>query len=168
MLYERGAPPDQTPGYLSSRRPPLNKFSIQLRSAMESWPNLHTVIFAPSQYHENVFDNVLPLLLQLSNLRNLTINTSCYNENHIPTLSQLRNLESLTIHSPSRAVLYLLPSLLESLQPTLKTLQLMVRVCVYSQIIVDSHCTVREVVAPSRQASFDRSCHTWMRCHLSH
>ena len=160
--------PDPTTGYLSSRPPPLNKFSVQLRSAMESWPKLHTVIFSPTQYHKNVFDNVLPLLLQLSNLRNLTINTSCCNENHIPTLSQLRNLESLTIHSPSRAVLYLLPNLLENLQPALKTLQLMVCMYAPSQIRLCSHYMVREVVDLSRQASFDRSYHTWMRCHLSH
>ena len=93
---------------------------------MESWPNLHTVVFAPQQFHDSVFDDVLPMLLQLPLLRHLTINNSCCGERHVPVLSQLRDLVSLTIYSPPRAVLHILPELLEKLKPGLKRFHLLV------------------------------------------
>ena len=114
-------------GWLSPRPPPLNKLSSRLKELIQCWPNIQTVVLAPSQFHENVFTDVLPLLLELSALRHLTVNTSCTNESHAPLLAQLRNLESLTIQSPSRAVLQLLPEWLEALSPTLRRFHLMVR-----------------------------------------
>ena len=105
---------------------------------MECWPHLHTVVFAPRQSHEHVFNETLPLLLHLPFLRHLTINSAGGLESHVPILAQLRHLETLTIHSPSRAVLHILPELLGHLMPGLKALHLMVciRLC-YLMIYCD-------------------------------
>ncbi|KAI0334304.1 hypothetical protein GY45DRAFT_1431831, partial [Cubamyces sp. BRFM 1775] len=82
-------------GYLSTRPPPLNKLHTQLRSAIECWPNLQIVVFAPRQYHEGLFAEVIPLLPQLVFLRSIRVNAACSGENHAPLLVKLRNLESL-------------------------------------------------------------------------
>ncbi|TFK88123.1 hypothetical protein K466DRAFT_489557 [Polyporus arcularius HHB13444] len=109
-------------GYLSARPPPLNKFPEQLSAAVEYWPNLQTVVFAPALYHDSTFTDALPLLLRLSALRELTVNGACTNDALAPVLVQVRGLESLAIQSPSRAVLQLLPEWLAALRPTLRKL----------------------------------------------
>lgn len=97
-----------------------------MKTAVESWPNLNTLVFAPKKHHDALFTEVLPLLPHLSCLRNLTVNVSCADEKHVPALVQLRNLESLTIQSPTRALLQSLPQWLEELQSTLRNFRLTV------------------------------------------
>ncbi|KAI0742435.1 hypothetical protein C8Q80DRAFT_1188375 [Daedaleopsis nitida] len=111
-------------GFLSPRPPPLNKLSDQLKAAIESWPNIQTLVLAPKQYHESIFTEILPMLLNFPVLRDLTVNASCTNEDQAPILAQLRDLESLTIVSPSRAILQRLPEWLVELRPTLRKLHL--------------------------------------------
>ena len=113
-------------GYLSVRPPPLNKFPAQLKAAVECWPNLQTVFFAPAQYHESTFVDTLPLLLRLSALRDLTVNGACANDALASVLVQLRGIESLEIQSPGRAILQFLPDWLAALRPTLRKLHLTV------------------------------------------
>ncbi|KAH9886922.1 hypothetical protein C8Q73DRAFT_748707 [Cubamyces lactineus] len=111
-------------GYLSTRPPPLNKFHAQLRGAIECWPNLHTVVLAPRQYHESVFAEILPLLPRLALLRSITVNAACCDEKHAPLLVELRDLEVLTIESPTRAILQRLPDWLGELSRSLRVLRL--------------------------------------------
>lgn len=99
-----------------------------LKSAIECWTNLHTVVFAPKLHHDGLFTDVLPLLARLERLRSLTVNVSCADEKHAHVLVQLRNLESLTIQSPTRAILQLLPQWLAELQKTLRDFRLTVYV----------------------------------------
>lgn len=113
-------------GYISTRPAHINTLSKYLKTAVESCPNLNTLVFAPKKHHEALFTSVLPLLPQLGCLRSLTVNVSCADEKHVPALVQLRNLESLTIQSPTRALLQSLPQWLEELQSTLRDFRLTV------------------------------------------
>ncbi|KAI0632678.1 hypothetical protein C8Q77DRAFT_1058376 [Trametes polyzona] len=111
-------------GFVSTRPAPLNKLPGYLMGALECWVNLHTVVFAPRQYHEDLFTDILPLLPRLQRLRSISVNPSCADEKHAAALVQLRRLESLTIHSPTRAILQFLPDWLKELEPTLREFRL--------------------------------------------
>ncbi|EIW56873.1 uncharacterized protein TRAVEDRAFT_127248 [Trametes versicolor FP-101664 SS1] len=111
-------------GYISTRPAQISRLSKYMKTAVESWPNLNTLVFAPKKHHDALFTEVLPLLPHLSCLRNFTVNVSCADEKHVPALVQLRNLESLTIQSPTRALLQSLPQWLEELQSTLRNFRL--------------------------------------------
>ncbi|KAI0776615.1 hypothetical protein BD413DRAFT_602174 [Trametes elegans] len=111
-------------GYLSTRPPPFNKFSDHLRSGIECWKNINSVIFTPRRFCEDVLTDSLSLLSTLSCLRHLTINTSCTGEKQVQHVVQLRDLESLTIESPTRAVLQVLPDWLGELQSSLRAFRL--------------------------------------------
>ncbi|KAI0669045.1 hypothetical protein C8Q78DRAFT_1044339 [Trametes maxima] len=111
-------------GFLSPRPPPINKFPAYIRSAVECWPNLQTLVFAPQMYHENLFNDTLLLLPNLALLNSLSVNSACTREGYADLLVQIRGLESLTIQSPTRAILQLLPEWLGRLQSTLRTLRL--------------------------------------------
>ncbi|KAH9916577.1 uncharacterized protein BXZ73DRAFT_92472 [Epithele typhae] len=102
----------------------LNQFSSRLKAAVECWPNLRTVVFTPRTQQDHLFDDALPLLLQLPYLESFTCDPACGSELNAQTLSQLRNLKSLTIETPKRVILQLLPELLRDLKPTLRTLSL--------------------------------------------
>lgn len=60
-------------------------------------------------------------------LRELVVNTSCTNENNAPILTQITGLSKLSIHSPTRAILDLLPDWLRRLSDSLTELHLTVR-----------------------------------------
>ncbi|KAI0920231.1 hypothetical protein AcV5_010030 [Taiwanofungus camphoratus] len=106
-------------GYLSSRPHSLNSFSSSLRDAIQLWPNITTVVFAPKHYYEDLFTTVLQHLPTCAFLRDLTVNASCTDEIRAPILTRIEGLEKLTIYNPSRAVLELLPEWLRRLSGTL-------------------------------------------------
>lgn len=122
-------------GYISTRPAHINRLSTYLKVAIESWPHLNTLVFAPKKHHDALFTEVLPLLPQLGCLRSLTVNVSCADEKHVPELVQLRDLRSLTIQSPTRALLQSLPQWLEELQSTLRDLRLMVSLSIFNSFI---------------------------------
>ncbi|OSD03857.1 hypothetical protein PYCCODRAFT_1365235 [Trametes coccinea BRFM310] len=111
-------------GYLSGRPPPVNRFPAQLKSAVECWRHLQIVVFAPKQYPDHLFADILPLLSRLPLLRSIAVNGACADEQLSNSLVQILQLESLTIESPTRAILQRLPEWLERLVGTLRSLRL--------------------------------------------
>lgn len=141
-------------GYLSPRPLPSNHLSIYLQNAIPLWNNLHTVVFAPLQYHDELFSTVTPFLQGCHSLHCLVLNASCTQEAQIAGLIEIQKLEDLTILNPTRAILQRLPQWLRGLSDTLEEFHLKVRV-----ITITVHSTIfdrktpRTTVDLSHQAS---------------
>ncbi|KAL6307344.1 hypothetical protein BKA93DRAFT_816002 [Sparassis latifolia] len=111
-------------GYLTYRPPFAITFPAELRAALRCWCNLNTIIVAPKQHHEDLLNDILPLLPEVPKLHALSINSSYAQEVHTQILVQVGQLEALTIQNPSRAVLSLLPEWLGRMSRTLRELHL--------------------------------------------
>ncbi|PCH42866.1 hypothetical protein WOLCODRAFT_132541 [Wolfiporia cocos MD-104 SS10] len=111
-------------GYPSARPAPLNSLASHLKTVIGLWSNLTTLVFAPKQYHEQLFIEALPLLANCKFLRDLTVNASCMQETQAALLTRLEGLERVALQNPTRAMLDLLPEWLSRLSPSLRGLHL--------------------------------------------
>ncbi|KAH9856164.1 hypothetical protein C2E23DRAFT_882278 [Lenzites betulinus] len=111
-------------GFLPGHPKIRNRMMEYIETAIKSWPNLQTIVLDPTSYHPSLFTEILPLLPQLQFLRSLHVNAYGIDQALAPKLTELRNLNSLTLHSPSRALLDLLPRWLGKLQDTLREFKL--------------------------------------------
>ncbi|KAF8968746.1 hypothetical protein BDZ97DRAFT_1797828 [Flammula alnicola] len=111
-------------GYISSRPPPRNMLYEMIASAIKTFVNLGSVRFVPKTYHEELFVNTLPALLDLHSLTELIVNASCSDDARAPLLVKLGGLRKLTLFNPGRAILQLLPDWLGRLSRTLVQLHL--------------------------------------------
>ncbi|KAF5347298.1 hypothetical protein D9756_009891 [Leucocoprinus leucothites] len=140
-------------GYLPSRASPNDTLSKTILNATATFQNIRVAIFTPTTF---LPDTLLPILSYLAqpssiqtsfeeqlsekpsrqitehdtqspNLRELVVNTSCTDGNNAPILTQITGLSELSIHSPTRAILDLLPDWLRRLSDSLIELHLKVR-----------------------------------------
>lgn len=128
-------------GYLS----PTDTLSTIILNAITNFENLRVAILTPTTFDEGVFTNVLKFFASSPspdiststhapsphaprNLQELIVNTSCTDEERAPLLTQVTGLSKLSIHSPTRAILELLPDWLRRLSDSLTELHLKVRI----------------------------------------
>ncbi|KAF8646265.1 hypothetical protein AX16_007305 [Volvariella volvacea WC 439] len=122
-------------GYLSTRPPPLNVFPASLLNAIQSFSNLRRVSFRPSAFPDDLFTEPLKALKgnsstaqdksgQNHQLESLIVGPACQDEIRAPLLVEISGLKKLAVHSPTRALLELLPGWLDRLSNGLKELHL--------------------------------------------
>lgn len=128
-------------GYLPCHPSPDDILTTTILNAIKALRNLRVAIFMAVAFHPNTFTGTLQRLVSLNThpssetspcrsgtpyLQELTVNACCTNENNAPILAQISGLSRLSIHSPTRAILDLLPGWLRRLSDTLKELHLKV------------------------------------------
>ncbi|KAF8904781.1 hypothetical protein CPB84DRAFT_1677109 [Gymnopilus junonius] len=112
-------------GHISPRPPPRNTLPEKISNALSIFVNLVSIRFTPKTYHDNLFqDSGIPALLNLKNLTELSVNTSCTDGAHAPKLVEIVGLRKLTLYSPGRTILELLPAWIERLCKSLVELHL--------------------------------------------
>ncbi|OCH86234.1 hypothetical protein OBBRIDRAFT_855495 [Obba rivulosa] len=111
-------------GYLSTRPLHMTRLATNILDGVRAYHNLHTIVFAPKQYDENLFTDIIPLLHSCASLQDLTVGPACTNALCTPALVQIENLERLAIQSPTRAILQRLPEWLGRLSSTLRVFHL--------------------------------------------
>ncbi|KAF9444948.1 hypothetical protein P691DRAFT_735742 [Macrolepiota fuliginosa MF-IS2] len=115
-------------GYLPPQPPSNSTLSTTILNAITTFENLRVAILTPATCHEDVFTPSLQHFASLApihpHLRELEVNTSCTSEERAPTLVRIAGLSKLSIHSPTRAILELLPEWLRKLSDSLTELHL--------------------------------------------
>lgn len=114
-------------GFIASGPPPRNTLPEKIFNAIRLFTNLRGVKFTPSSDNEKLFVSILPLLCDLSALRDVEVNCSCSNELRAPMLVKLENLRKVSLINPGRTILELLPNWLARLSRTLVELHLKVK-----------------------------------------
>ncbi|PPQ65462.1 hypothetical protein CVT24_010793 [Panaeolus cyanescens] len=65
-------------GYISPRPGPRNPLPALIPLALKTFTNLRRIVFTPSTYHELLFEESLPLLKNVSRLKELTVGAACF------------------------------------------------------------------------------------------
>lgn len=107
-----------------------------MASAIKLFVNLRAVRLTPVTYPEDLYSSILPVLCDLRTLDEVTVGTSCANEEHSSKLVQLGNLRKVDLISPGRAILQLLPDWLSRMPKTLVELHLKASFQVWSFVLL--------------------------------
>jgi hypothetical protein len=101
---------------LSERPSTVNKQANLLRDATKSFADFTCVKITPVTYNGDALVGIVEELSRRTNIRKLTINSSCMDENKMSSLANMSTMDTLSLIDPTRAALDILPTWLAKLK----------------------------------------------------